>query len=70
VGTTLLSRKHPAKHGGFSDIYQGSYLDADEKQVEVALKVLKNFEDQSDERRALLYDKFTKETLVWRYLKR
>ncbi|KAF7365851.1 Kinase-likeprotein [Mycena venus] len=70
ISGVILSSKHPAKHGGFSDIYQGSYLDADGKQVEVALKVLKIFEDQSDERRVLLYDKFTKETLVWRYLKR
>ncbi|KAJ7762439.1 hypothetical protein B0H14DRAFT_2403626, partial [Mycena olivaceomarginata] len=69
ISGVVLSSKHPAKHGGFSDIYQGSYLDADGKQVEVALKVLKIFEDQSDERCALLYDKFTKETLVWRYLK-
>ncbi|KAF7365848.1 Kinase-like protein [Mycena venus] len=69
ISGVILSSKHPAKHGGFSDIYQGSYLDADGKQVEVALKVLKIFEDQSDERRVLLYDKFTKETLVWRYLK-
>ncbi|KAJ7777775.1 kinase-like domain-containing protein, partial [Mycena olivaceomarginata] len=36
---------------------------------EVALKVLKIFEDQSDDRRNLLHDKFTKEALVWHYLR-
>ncbi|KAJ7752408.1 kinase-like domain-containing protein [Mycena olivaceomarginata] len=39
------------------------------EQVEVALKVLKIFEDQSDERRQILHDKFAKEALVWHYLK-
>ncbi|KAJ7240626.1 kinase-like domain-containing protein, partial [Mycena haematopus] len=69
VTDVVLLSEHPTKHGGFSNIYHGRYTDADGKQKEVALKVLKIFEDQSDERRHLLHDKFTKEALVWRYLK-
>ncbi|KAJ7467630.1 kinase-like domain-containing protein [Mycena latifolia] len=67
-GVVLLS-EHPIKHGGFSNIYHGKYKDPEGEDVEVALKVLKIFEDQSDERRLLLHYKFTKETLVWHYLR-
>ncbi|KAJ7722656.1 hypothetical protein DFH07DRAFT_897892 [Mycena maculata] len=67
-GVTLLST-HPVKHGGFSNIYHGIYKNSDGDQVEVALKVLKVFEDQSDDERLLLQAKFTKEALVWHYLK-
>ncbi|KAJ7464055.1 hypothetical protein FB451DRAFT_453740 [Mycena latifolia] len=67
-GVVLLS-EHPIKHGGFSNIYHGKYKDPDGEDVEVALKVLKIFEDQSDERRLLLHHKFTKEALVWHYLR-
>ncbi|KAJ7608066.1 hypothetical protein DFH06DRAFT_1149244 [Mycena polygramma] len=67
-GVKLLS-DHPIKHGGFSNIYHAKYKDPDGEEVEVALKVLKIFEDQSDERRLLLHNKFTKEALVWHYLR-
>jgi hypothetical protein len=68
-GVVLLSA-HPINHGGFSNIYHGRYKNSEGKQVEVALKVLKIFEDQSDEERLILHAKFTKEVLVWRSLKR
>ncbi|KAJ6608649.1 kinase-like domain-containing protein [Mycena sp. CBHHK59/15] len=67
-GVSLLD-DHPVKHGGFSNIYHGRYTNEDGEQVEVALKVLKIFEDQSDELRHILHDKFSKEALVWHYLK-
>jgi hypothetical protein len=68
-GVVLLS-DHPVKHGGFSNIYHGRYTDSYGAQKEVALKVLKIFDDLSDERRQVLHDNFTKEALVWHYLKR
>jgi hypothetical protein len=68
-GVVLLS-EHPIKHGGFSNIYRAIYLNPAGKQVEVALKVLKIFDDQSDEHRNVLHAKFAKEALVWHYLKR
>lgn len=68
-GVTLLSA-HPVNHGGFSNIYHGRYKNSDGEQVEIALKVLKIFTDQSDEQRLALHAKFTKEALVWHYLKR
>jgi hypothetical protein len=68
-GVTLLNA-HPVNHGGFSNVYHGRYRNSDGDQVEVALKVLKIFEDQSDEERLALQTKFTKEALVWHYLNR
>jgi hypothetical protein len=38
--------------------------------VEVALKVLKIFHDQSDSDRRILHKKFAKEALSWNDLKR
>ncbi|KAJ7832271.1 kinase-like domain-containing protein [Mycena leptocephala] len=67
-GVGLLD-EHPVNHGGFSNIYRGMYTNPAGEQVEVALKVLKIFQDQSDERRQILHDKFAKEALVWHYLK-
>ncbi|KAJ6556942.1 hypothetical protein B0H10DRAFT_1967479 [Mycena sp. CBHHK59/15] len=67
-GVTLLT-VHPVKHGGFANIYHGRYKNLDGEYVEVALKVLRIFEDQSDEERLLLHSKFTKEALVWHSLK-
>lgn len=67
-GVTLLSDR-PVKYGGFADIYHGKYTNANGEEVEVALKVLKIFQDQSDEGRRLLLQKFAKEALVWQYLK-
>ncbi|KAJ7694043.1 kinase-like domain-containing protein, partial [Mycena olivaceomarginata] len=57
------------KSGGFADIYHGRYATGDGEEVEVALKVLRIFQDQSDDGRRVLLQKFTKEALVWRYLK-
>ncbi|KAJ7882624.1 kinase-like domain-containing protein, partial [Mycena olivaceomarginata] len=69
VKEVVLLSEHPIKHGGFSNIYHGRYKNPDGEHQEVALKVLKIFEDQSDDRRNLLHDKFTKEALVWHYLR-
>ncbi|KAJ7777779.1 kinase-like domain-containing protein [Mycena olivaceomarginata] len=63
VKEVVLLSEHPIKHGGFSNIYHGRYKNPDGEHQEVALKVLKIFEDQSDDRRNLLHDKFTKEAL-------
>ncbi|KAJ7070451.1 hypothetical protein B0H15DRAFT_895297 [Mycena belliarum] len=68
VHDVKLLSDHPIKHGGFSNIYHGKYKDPDGEEVEVALKVLKIFEEQSDEHRLLLHTKFTKEALVWHHL--
>jgi hypothetical protein len=68
-GVTLLGA-HPVNHGGFSNVYHGQYKNLDGEQVDVALKVLKIFVDQSDEERRVLQEKFAKEALVWYYLKR
>ncbi|KAJ7239895.1 kinase-like domain-containing protein, partial [Mycena rebaudengoi] len=55
--------------GGFSNVYRGRFTNTNETQVEVALKVLKTFEDQSHETRRLLNQKFIKEALIWHSLK-
>ncbi|KAJ7827425.1 kinase-like domain-containing protein [Mycena leptocephala] len=67
-GVVLLSDR-PVKYGGFADIYHGKYTNTEGQDVEVALKVLKIFQDQSDDGRHLLLQKFAKEALVWQYLK-
>ncbi|KAJ7926361.1 kinase-like domain-containing protein, partial [Mycena leptocephala] len=67
-GVTLL-KFHPVKAGGFANIYHGTYTNTDEEQVEVALKVLKLFRDQSDDSRRAILRKFAKEALVWHYLR-
>ncbi|KAK7032775.1 Serine/threonine-protein kinase STY8 [Favolaschia claudopus] len=64
---TLLS-DYPVAHGGFANIYHGKYTDSDGQAKEVALKVLKIFEDQSEERRRILNAKFFREALAWHYL--
>ncbi|KAF7373686.1 Kinase-like protein [Mycena sanguinolenta] len=66
-GVVLLS-DHPVKHGGFSDVYHARYEDSDGKQ-EVALKVLKIFEDQTDQNHRGLHQKFMAEALVWHSLR-
>lgn len=68
-GVTLLS-DHPVKHGGFSDVYHARCQDPDGKPVEVALKVLKIFEHQTDRDHRALHQKFMREALVWHSLKR
>ncbi|KAJ7321543.1 kinase-like domain-containing protein [Mycena albidolilacea] len=65
-GGTLLS-EHPVKHGGFSNVYRGRFKDSNGDDVEVALKVLKIFEDQTDESRRVLNKKIVKEAFVWQY---
>jgi hypothetical protein len=68
AGIELLS-DHPMKHGGFANIYRGRYTNTAGHEMQVALKVLKVFEDQSDELRQKMLEKFSKEAPVWRYLK-
>ncbi|KAJ7797615.1 kinase-like domain-containing protein, partial [Mycena leptocephala] len=65
----VLQDEHPVKHGGFSDVYRGIHKDANGVKVEVALKVLKIFQDQTDKNRAILHGKFVKEALVWHRLR-
>ncbi|KAJ7842103.1 kinase-like domain-containing protein, partial [Mycena olivaceomarginata] len=67
-GVMLLSDR-PVKYGGFADIYHGKYTNSQGEEVEVALKVLKIFQDQSDEARHILRQKFAREALVWHHLK-
>ncbi|KAJ7912276.1 kinase-like domain-containing protein, partial [Mycena leptocephala] len=67
-GVTLLN-SHAVKYGGFANIFRGTYTDKDGEQVEVALKVLKIFEDQSDDDRRKILRKFAAEALVWYRLK-
>ncbi|KAJ7831735.1 hypothetical protein B0H13DRAFT_246390 [Mycena leptocephala] len=69
INNVVLIGGHPIKHGGFSNIYQGMYTNPNGERIEVALKVLKIFEDQSDETRHRLDEKFAKEALLWSYLK-
>jgi hypothetical protein len=70
INNVVLIGGHPIKHGGFSNIYHGIYTNPNGERIEVALKVLKIFEDQSDESRHRLDEKFAKEVLLWSYLKR
>ncbi|KAF7341636.1 hypothetical protein MSAN_02061300 [Mycena sanguinolenta] len=67
-GIVLLSDL-PVKHGGFSSVYHGRYKDSDGVQVEVALKVLKIFQDQTDEDRVIVHRKFVREALIWHHLR-
>jgi hypothetical protein len=48
VHDVVLLNDRPVKYGGFADIYHGQYTNDHGTQVEVALKVLKIFHDQSD----------------------
>ncbi|KAJ6553825.1 kinase-like domain-containing protein, partial [Mycena vulgaris] len=67
-GVVLLSDR-PVKYGGFADIYHGKKTNSEGKEDEVALKVLKIFQNTSYDTRRLLIQKFAKEALVWHYLK-
>ncbi|KAJ6469282.1 kinase-like domain-containing protein [Mycena sanguinolenta] len=69
TGVVLLGDHVPVKHGGFSNVYHGMYTNAAGEQVEVALKVLKIFQDQSDADRHVMHTKFSKEALVWHYFR-
>ncbi|KAJ7823203.1 kinase-like domain-containing protein, partial [Mycena olivaceomarginata] len=55
--------------GGFAYIYHGQYTNSNGEEVEVALKVLKVFQDQSGPTRLLILQKFAKEALIWHYLR-
>jgi hypothetical protein len=70
VRNVVLMTDRPVKFGGFSDIYHGQYTSDKGEKVEVALKVLKIFYDQSDSARRILHQKFVREVLAWSYLKR
>ncbi|KAJ7186162.1 kinase-like protein [Mycena filopes] len=65
----IVAGTHPIASGGYSNIYRGQYQDHDGKEVQVALKVLKIFEDQLEEEQHRLHLKFAKEALVWYYLR-
>ncbi|KAF7359797.1 hypothetical protein MVEN_00704900 [Mycena venus] len=63
----VLSNSRPVDAGGFSDIYRGKYCDSAGNAVQVALKVLRFFQDHT----AVALEtqrKICKEALVWRYL--
>ncbi|KAF7360946.1 hypothetical protein MSAN_01124700 [Mycena sanguinolenta] len=64
----VVSSSHPVATGGFSNIYRGEYSDAQGNTVEVALKVLRIFQEHTDAALENLRKKFFKEVLVWRYL--
>ncbi|KAJ7862987.1 kinase-like domain-containing protein, partial [Mycena leptocephala] len=69
ISGIVLMTEHPVNHGGFSNIYFGRYENSESFQTEVALKVLKIFENQTADDRVLLHRKFVKEVLVWRFLR-
>jgi hypothetical protein len=56
--------------GGFANVYRGQYTDADGLQVDVALKALRIFQNQTEDALAALHKKFVKEALVWYHLRR
>lgn len=60
ITSIVLPSEHPVKHGGFFNVYHGRYENSHGIQVEVALKVLKIF-DQTDENRVILHRKFVRE---------
>jgi hypothetical protein len=70
VHDVVLLNHRPAGYGGFSGICRGQYAGGHGEQVEVALKALKIFHDQSDSDRRILHEMFAKEALFWSYLKR
>ncbi|KAJ7831481.1 kinase-like domain-containing protein [Mycena leptocephala] len=67
-GVTLL-KAHPVKAGGFANIYHGTYTNTDMERVEVAVKVLKIFHNQSDDDRREILQNLAQEALVWQYLR-
>ncbi|KAF7369909.1 Serine/threonine-protein kinase STY8 [Mycena sanguinolenta] len=69
IRDVVLLNDRPVKYGGFANIYHGQYTNNTGEQVEVALKVLKVFHEQSDMQRRNLQEKFAKEALSWNYLK-
>ncbi|KAF8207057.1 kinase-like domain-containing protein [Mycena galopus ATCC 62051] len=69
IANVVLLSDYPIAHGGFANIYHGKYTKSDGHDEGVALKVLKIFENQSEERRHILHRNFFKEALAWHYLK-
>jgi hypothetical protein len=69
IRNIVLLEEQRITGGRFSNVYHGLYEDTSGEQVEVALKVLRIFGNQSEGERHLLQDRFTKEALVWHYLK-
>lgn len=69
VDNVFLINNDIEKTGGFSNVYRGRYTNADGEEVEIALKVLRIFNDQTAESRRLLYEKFNKEALLWHHMK-
>ncbi|KAJ7814160.1 kinase-like domain-containing protein [Mycena olivaceomarginata] len=66
--TGIVVSSHLVAAGGFSNIYRGEYSDAQGNTVEIALKVLRIFQEHNDATLENLRKKFFKEVLVWRYL--
>ncbi|KAJ7673377.1 kinase-like domain-containing protein, partial [Mycena rosella] len=69
ISGVVLSNDRPVKHGGFSDIFRADYLNKSGDSVAVALKVLRIFQDETDNARERTRSKFFKEVLVWWNLK-
>ncbi|KAJ7841398.1 kinase-like domain-containing protein [Mycena olivaceomarginata] len=65
VSNVILLSDYPIAHGGFANIYHGKYTNSEGREQEVALKVLKIFEEQSQERRRILHASFFKEALAY-----
>ncbi|KAJ7875920.1 hypothetical protein B0H14DRAFT_2568514 [Mycena olivaceomarginata] len=62
-GVALLN-VHPVKAGGFANIYHRTYTNTDMEQVEVALKALKIFHDQSDDDLRKILQKFAAPNII------
>ncbi|KAJ7651210.1 kinase-like domain-containing protein, partial [Roridomyces roridus] len=72
VSNVRLEKDHPVNRGGFAMIYRGYYESTTEsgtQQIQVALKVIPIFGHLSDDEKRRTLEKFSKEALVWRYLK-
>jgi mitogen-activated protein kinase kinase kinase len=69
VSNVVLLSDYPIAHSGFANIYHGKYTNSEGREQEVALKVLKIFEEQSEEHQCILHVSFFKEALAWYYLK-
>jgi hypothetical protein len=69
IVNVTLSSPHPVKTGGFASIYRGTYVNRKGKTIDIALKLLKIFETQSEDDRLRLSKAFCKEALVWQYLR-
>ncbi|KAJ7454434.1 hypothetical protein FB451DRAFT_1049620 [Mycena latifolia] len=66
-GVVLLS-DHPVKSGGSADVYRAQCTKPDGEEVNIALKVLRFFQDQSVDDRRVILERFAREAIVWHYL--